>query len=322
MAARLPQAVLRGAPTIALLAVALWIIHVLWTNYMYAPWTRDGRLRAEVVNIAPDVGGLVAVVQVHDNQKVHKGDPLFAIDQARFQQTHDAAMARMARIEASIASAKAIADQREAEWRLKTIQSDRRMKMQDAISTEDPSDASSSANIAHAAYLAAVASVRSAEADLLDAVVAEREAELNLTRSIVRAPMDGTIANLNLYAGDYVIAGQARLALISNNLWVYGYFEETKLARVSVGDRVLIRLMSDGSELRGHVDSMAHAITDRDNPYGKGELVADVNPVFTWVRLAQRVPVRIALDEIPKGAKVASGMTCTVTVAPSDRTDR
>jgi Multidrug resistance efflux pump len=167
------------------------------------------------------------------------------------------------------------------------------------------------------AYAADVAAYSAAEALVKAAVVERQTALLNLTRSEVRAPSDGYITNLNLYPGDFATAGIARMALIdSHSFWVYGYFEETKLPRVHVGDQAVVRLMSGGKEIEGHVDSLASGIADRDNPTSNGDLLADVNPIFTWVRLAQRVPVRVHLDRIPAGVKLAMGMTCTVTLKP------
>jgi multidrug resistance efflux pump len=110
--------------------------------------------------------------------------------------------------------------------------------------------------------------------------------------------------------------GAAKLAIVdSHSFWVYGYFEETKLPRVRVGDRAQIRLMS-GGELKGHVESISRGIYDRDNPQSR-ELLADVNPTFNWVRLAQRVPVRLKIDEVPNGMLLAAGTTCTVVITPS-----
>jgi multidrug resistance efflux pump len=185
------------------------------------------------------------------------------------------------------------------------------------ISDETRLDSASLAKQSEADYSADVAAYAAAQAAVKAAVVAQQTAVLNLTRSEVRAPSDGFITNLNLYPGDFATAGTARMALIdSHSFWVYGYFEETKLPRVHVGDQAVVRLMSGGKDIQGHVDSLASGIADRDNPTSNGDLLADVNPIFTWVRLAQRVPVRIHLDQIPAGVKLAMGMTCTVTLRP------
>ena len=129
------------------------------------------------------------------------------------------------------------------------------------------------------------------------------------------SPVDGYITNLQVFQGDYAIAGQAKLAVVdSHSFWVYGYFEETKLPRVKVGNKADIKLMSGGT-LEGHVESISRGIYDRDNPQSR-ELLADVNPTFNWVRLAQRVPVRIHIDKVPDGMILSAGTTCTVVVKP------
>jgi len=160
----------------------------------------------------------------------------------------------------------------------------------------------------------AVSSASAAEALYQEAQASRDTARLNLQRTEVKAPVDGYVTNLDVHPGDYASAGRPLLAVLdSHSFRINGYFEETKLPRLKVGDPVRIRLMSGGPELKGHIDSLARGITDRDNPSGP-RLLADVNPTFNWVRLAQRVPVRIAIDEVPDGVVLASGMTCTVIV--------
>ena len=150
-----------------------------------------------------------------------------------------------------------------------------------------------------------------------EAMVAAETAKLNLACTEVRSPVDGYITNLSVHPGDFASAGDAKLAVIDrNSFWVYGYFEETKLHLLHRGDQVDIRLMGNSPILKGHIESLAHGISDHDNPTSR-ELLSDVNPVFNWVRLAQRVPVRIRLDDIPKEVPLASGMTCTVIVLPA-----
>ncbi|HCV76670.1 MAG TPA: efflux transporter periplasmic adaptor subunit, partial [Pseudomonas sp.] len=150
-----------------------------------------------------------------------------------------------------------------------------------------------------------------AEADLRQAQAQLESARLNLKRTRVLAPVDGYVTNLSVFKGDYAAAGAPKLAVIdAHSFWVYGYFEETKLPHVRVGAAAEMRLMS-GQTLQGHVESIARGIYDRDNPQSR-ELTADVNPTFNWVRLAQRVPVRIALDPLPEGLLLAAGTTCTV----------
>ncbi|MEN3030204.1 efflux RND transporter periplasmic adaptor subunit [Chromobacterium amazonense] len=279
---------LRYLITFALLIVAVWIGKALWDHYMLSPWTRDGRIKADVVSIAADVSGLVAEVAVKDNQPVRKGDVLFVIDPSRYR-------AALAQAEAALAGHKADKQRRGKE-------AARRARLDSAIvSTESRESADFAAAAADAQYQAAVA--------------ARDLAALNLQRTVVRAPTDGYVTNLNVHVGDYAAAGAARLALIdSHSFYVDGYFEETKLGSLKVGDRAEVTLMSDGRKLSGRIASIARGITDRDAATGR-ELLADVNPTFNWVRLAQRVPVRIELQALPKDLALIAGQTCTVVIA-------
>ncbi len=270
--------------TLLVVCLALILGRLLWVHYMNDPWTRDGRVRAEVITIAPDVAGLVTEIAVRDNQWVNKGDLLLQIDPEHYEiAVHQA--------EASVAARKATLAMRQQNAR-------RRADIDSlVVSRENREDASSAA-------LAAEAGLRQAQAQL-------ESARLNLKRTRVLAPVDGYVTNLSVFKGDYAAAGAPKLAVIdAHSFWVYGYFEETKLPHVRVGAAAEMRLMS-GQTLQGHVESIARGIYDRDNPQSR-ELTADVNPTFNWVRLAQRVPVRIALDPLPEGLLLAAGTTCTV----------
>jgi len=275
--------------TALVFVAALAIGRTLWIHYMDEPWTRDGRVRAEIVNVAPDVSGAVVDLPVVDNGFVKKGQVLMRIDPSHYQVAVEQA-------EAAVAA-------RRAEWQMRRADAQRRADMDSlVVSKESRENASQSAASAEAQYRQALAA--------LDA------AKLNLARTIVVSPVDGYVTNLSLYRGDYATAGAPKLAIIdSRSFWVYGYFEETKLPRVKIGDKAEIRLMSGGT-LKGHVESISRGIYDRDNPQSR-QLVADVNPTFNWVRLAQRVPVRIHIDEVPAGVMLAAGTTCTVVVSPS-----
>lgn len=277
--------------TALLLLLALAIGQRLWVHYMDEPWTRDGRVRAQIVNIAPDVSGAIVELPVADNMLVKKGQVLMRIDPSHYQVAVEQA-------EAAVAA-------RRAEWQMRRADAQRRADMDSlVVSRENRENASSAATAAAAQYQQAVAA--------LDA------AKLNLARTTVVSPVDGYVTNLQVFRGDYATAGTPKLAIVdSHSFWVYGYFEETKLPRVKVGDKAEIRLMSGGS-LQGHVESISRGIYDRDNPQSR-ELVADVNPTFNWVRLAQRVPVRIHIDTVPDGIVLAAGTTCTVVVTPSAR---
>jgi RND family efflux transporter MFP subunit len=276
--------------TLALAALAVFLAQKLWVRYMDSPWTRDGRVRADVVNIAPDVAGLVDKVAVRDNQFVHHGDVLFQIDPEHFRH--------------AVAEARAVVEQRKAALQMKRNQAQRRASLDDeVISRENREDTDLGAVVAKADYEAALASLE--------------KAELDLARSTVRSPVDGWVSNLLVRPGDYAQIGVPKLAVIDqHSFWVYGYFEEHKLPLVHVGDVAEIQLLGTGRLLQGHVESIAMGITDRDNPTDV-RLLANVNPSFNWVRLSQRVPVRIHLDKIPRDLTLVAGMTCSVVIKPA-----
>jgi RND family efflux transporter MFP subunit len=276
--------------TITIFVAAVLIGRALWNRYMNSPWTRDGRVRADVINVAADVSGIVVQVAVKDNQLVHKGDLLFTVDRDRYILALDQAKARLAA--------------RKAEMMMKAQEAERRARLESVVvSTENRENARSQADSAEALYQEALSAVKTAD--------------LNLNRTQVRAPVDGYITNLLVHPGDYATAGISKLAVIDkNSFWVYGYFEENKLRLLHIGDPVEIRLLGRAPLLTGHIESLSAGITDRDNPTGR-ELLHDVNPIFNWVRLAQRVPVRVRIDRIPENIPLAAGMTCTVVVHSS-----
>ncbi|CAD6512469.1 p-hydroxybenzoic acid efflux pump subunit AaeA [Paraburkholderia kirstenboschensis] len=275
--------------TAIIFIVAILLGRALWVHYMDEPWTRDGRVRAEIVNVAPDVSGAVVDLPVKDNQMVKKGDLLMQIDPSHYQIAVEQAQAAVAA--------------RKAELQMRRDDAKRRADMDSlVVSKENQENATHTASAAEAAYQQALAA--------LDA------AKLNLARTRVVSPVDGYVTNLNVFRGDYATAGAAKLAIVdSHSFWVYGYFEETKLPHVHIGDKAEVRLMSGGT-LEGHVESISRGIYDRDNPQSR-ELLADVNPTFNWVRLAQRVPVRVRIDSVPEGVVLAAGITCTVVVKQS-----
>jgi RND family efflux transporter MFP subunit len=270
-------------------AVAGLVAWQLWIYYMEEPWTRDGRLRADVVGVAPDVQGIVSEVLVRDNQPVRKGDVLFRIDRERY-----ALAVRQA--DAVVASRRATFDEAVRER-------NRYAQLTNAAASQQKQEQT------EAAALEAEASYRQAVAD-------RAVAGLNLERTEIRAPVDGTITNFALRPGDYVSAGQAVAALVdADTFHVDGYFEETKLPRIHIGAPVVIRLMGESAPLTGHVESIAAGIEDRERTVGGG-LLPNVNQTFSWVRLAQRVPVRIALEHVPDGVRLLTGRTATVVVLP------
>ncbi len=286
---------LRVLVTLVIVGGAVMAGRYLWTYYMVAPWTRDGRVRADVITVAPDVAGLVAIVLVTDNQKVKKGDVLFRIDGARFELA-------LQQAEAVMAQRKAVAD--EADREAARYQSLTNVSVSRQVQEQK------------------VAAAEEAGAEYRQAVADRAVAALNLKRSEVVSPVDGIVTNVNLEPGDYVTIGKGVMALIdTDTLRVEGYFEETKLPRIKVGDRVLVRLMGQKQILNGHVTSVAAGITDRERT-DSSDLLANINPTFSWVRLSQRVPVRVKLDDVPPSVDLVLGRTATVAIVDQDQAHR
>jgi RND family efflux transporter MFP subunit len=277
----------RVLTTLVVVALAVVVGWQLWTYYMLAPWTRDGRVRADVVPVAADVSGLVSDVFVQDNQAVTKGQPLFQIDQRRFQYA-------LAQAEAAVASRKATLDQAKRDLaRSKALTSL-------AITAQQVEQSQQAVDIA--------------QANFDDATASLNVAKLNLERSTVVAPVNGIVTNFGLLPGHYVTSGASILALIDSDTFrVEGYFEETKLRRIAVGDPATVKLIGDPTPLKGHVESIASGIEDQSRSTST-DLLASVNPTFSWVRLAQRVPVRIKLDNVPEKVRLVTGRTATVSV--------
>ncbi|MEE1947603.1 HlyD family secretion protein [Pseudomonas alcaligenes] len=281
------QSIPRVVVTLAVVLLALLAGWWLWHFYMIAPWTRDARVRADVVTIAPDVSGWVVELKVRDNQQVKAGDLLMSIDRERYQ--------------AALDKARALAETRRQQLNLRQHEASRRVHLgPQAISAELRENAQINAEIARAEFQQAEAEVKLAE--------------LNLARSEVRAPRAGQITNLHLAQGNYVQAGQAVMALVADDsFYVQAYFEETKLPGIRVGASAEVILMSGSEPLQGKVQSISRGITDR-NAAADAQLLADVEPTFNWVRLAQRIPVRIELDQLPKELLLSAGMTASVRV--------
>jgi RND family efflux transporter MFP subunit len=277
----------RVALTLLVVAAALAVGRGLWGYYMESPWTRDGRVRADVVQVAPDVSGFVTQVLVKDNQSVRRGDVLFRVDRERFTLA-------LQQADAVVAGRRATLDQANAD-----------LKRYNALTTDA---------VSQQKHEQVLATQLQAKAGYDQAVADRAVAQLNLDRSEVRSSVNGTITNMDLRPGSYVMAGKGVMALVdTDTLHVEGYFEETKLARIHAGDKVRIRLMGEPVRLTGRVESIAAGIEDRDRAEG-ANLLANVNPTFSWVRLAQRVPVRIALDHIPDNVALVAGRSTTVEV--------
>jgi RND family efflux transporter MFP subunit len=282
------QNIVRSLATLLVILVILAGIYALWLRYQIEPVTRDGKVRADMVPVAADVSGLVTDVRVVDNQTVKKGDVLFIIDRPRYQLALEQASATLASQQAALAQA---------------VREDRRNQaMRDVLAPE--------------AIEQGRARVDELRAGIGQAQAARKLAKFNLERTLVRAPVAGTVSNMSLQPGVYLNAGKPALALVyDRSMRVEGYFEETKLPAIRVGDPASIYLMGVADEIEGHVQSIAGGVEDRERVGADGQL-ANVNPSFTWVRLAQRIPVRISIDKIPPNVRMIPGQTATVIVHP------
>jgi len=281
--------------TLVTVAVAVVLGRTMWRVYIDTPWTRDGTVRAYIVAMAAEVAGRIVELPVVDNQFVHRGDLLLVIDPTDY-----GIAVKLA--EASLQQAKADAENavREATRRGPLASSG-------AISTEEQQVSDTKAVAAQARY-------RAAEATLA-------QARVNLERTRIRSPVNGWVTNLHVRLGDYATVGRNQIAIVdADSFWVDGYFEETKLHAIQEGDPARVKLMGDHDIVRGHVGSIARGI-DVPNAQPNGQGVASVNPIFTWVRLAQRIPVRIEIDAVPDGVRLSAGMTATVEIEPRLRVD-
>ena len=320
----------------------------MWDAYMGAPWTRDGTVRAYVVTMAPQVAGQIVELPIVDNQYVHKGDLLMVIDPTNYQIAVSQAEAAVKQAEASVQnidaqlavqqaqinSNQAQVDRVQAALVFAKQQAERYVKLaQDGWGTvQDAQEYGSQLREQNAAVKTAlenltlvqrqIASLQaqklSAEGSLEQAQAQLRQAQVNLVRTRIVSPVDGYATNLLAQLGDYVYVGVNTISLVdANSFWVDGYFEETNLAPIRVGDPADVKLMGYSQIVRGHVDSIAREINVANaQPNGQG--VATVNPIFTWVRLAQRIPVRIHIDRLPEGLVLVAGMTATVQIDTRD----
>jgi RND family efflux transporter MFP subunit len=278
--------------TLITIAAAVGLGLAMWDAYMGAPWTRDGTVRAYVVTMAPEVDGRIVELPVVDNQFVHKDDLLMTIDPTNFRIAVNLA-------EAALQQAEAIAQnaQREAK---------RRLQLSDlAVTVEEQQTFQTNAVAAQAQHQQALANLE--------------QARVNLERTQIRSPVNGWVTNLLAQLGDYANVGQNQISLVdADSFWVDGYFEETTVGPIQVGDPATIKLMGYSQIVRGHVGSIARGI-NVSNAQPNEQGVATVNPIFTWVRLAQRIPVRIEIDQVPDGVVLVAGMTATVQIDPQPR---
>jgi multidrug resistance efflux pump len=288
----LPAFLRWSATSLLVLAAGLTALQ-LWDRYETAPWTRDGHVFADVVRVSPDISGLVTEVAVHDNQIVQKGQLLFVVDRPRYADA-------LAQADAAVGSAQAMLDQAR-----RVAKRDRALKELVAIEAREEDDAK----------------VLTLQGALNQALAARTTAQLNLDRTSVLASVNGYITNLSLRPGDFLGAGAQALAMIDlDSVRIEAYLEETKLRHAEIGDQARIRLMGDDQDITGHVESIAGGIAD-DQRSTSPNLLPTVNATFTWVRLAQRIPVRIHVDAMPPGTKLILGRTATVTIIPSSGKD-
>src|SRR5215469_16752770 len=287
LAARWLLACVRRLATLAIALAAVVMALVIWDYYVTAPWTRDGRVRVQVASVAPQVSGQITELRVRDNQYVHQGDVLYVIDPFDF--------------EVALREDKAQAQQRAADLQVKEVQSERRQRLSSLATTPAEQQTFAGGAVqAKAVFEAAQQRVA--------------QAEINLRRTQVRSPVNGYVSNLMMRVGDFAHEGGANISVVdTDSYWIDGYFEETKLARVCIGDRVEAKLMGYAVPILGHVASVTRGIGVSDAAAGAQGL-PNVDPVFTWVRLAQRVPVRIAIDHVPPGIPLVSGLSATVAI--------
>lgn len=277
---------LRVGITLLVVAIAIVAGSWVWNQYLYSPWTRDGRIRADVITIAPDVSGWVTQMSVKNNQVVKQGDPLFTIDDTRYQ--------------AALAKARAKVAEKHSALELARLRYQSRQGGSDpqAITEEDLETYRINIQSAKASHELATAELEAARIDL--------------ERTQVVAPAAGTINNPNLRQGNYVDKGTPVLSEVkTDSFYVTGYFEETKLQLVQVGQSARITLMSGDRKLTGTVVSIAPGIADI-NASSNAQMLPQVQQAFNWVRLAQRIPVDIALDPVPEDIHLSAGMTVSI----------
>jgi multidrug resistance efflux pump len=290
---------LRYLTTGVLVAAALVAARYGWRVYVTSPWTRDGMVRVQVANVAPQISGQIVEVRTHDNQHVYKGDILYVIEKFDF--------------EVALVNAKATILNREADLEVKKAQNARRAALT-TLSTSIEEKQVFDGN------------AKMAEAALASAKAAFSQAEINLQRTEVRSPVDGYVTNLLMRVGDSARAGTPNLSVIDEHShWIDAYFEETKLASIHVGDPVEATLLGFPVPISGRIESITGGISAA-NAASSTQGLPNVDPVFTWVRLAQRIPVRIRIEQVPPDVPLVAGMTCSVSVvgerqAPAPKRD-
>lgn len=284
------------AVNIVILGGAIWLGYQKYQDYFNNPWTRDGQVRANVIKVAPRVSGPIVDVAVADNQPVKAGDLLFVIDPETYQ---------VALSQAQVSLEKTIVSSRgkKIEYdRLKDI----RAKDRGAVSHKDLIRR-------EIAYEESLLQIKAAEEQL-------KSAKLNLSYTKVYASVDGFVSNLDIRTGTQAVANQPLLALIdSSSFWVFGFFRENQLANIHPGSEARVTLMSHpDTPIKARVDSIGWGIAPKDGTVGYN-LLPNVNPVFQWIRLAQRIPVRITITELPQGVDLRFGLTASIMVIADDQ---
>ncbi len=330
--------------SVLVVAVAVLFGRAMWDAYMGAPWTRDGTVRAYVVTMAPEVEGRIVDLPIVENKYVHTADLLMVIDPTNYTIAVSQAEAEVQQAEASVQIIDAQIAVQQAQISANQAQVDRAQAAlvfakqqagryatlaQDGWGTvQDAQQYWSQLHQQEAAVHTALESLTlvqrqiaslnaqrlSAEASVAQAKAQLHQAQVNLQRTRILSPVDGYVTNLLAQLGDYVNVGVNTISIVdAHSFWIDGYFEETNIAPIRVGDPAEIKLMGYHQIVRGHVDSIARGINVANaQPNGQG--IATVNPIFTWVRLAQRIPVRIHIDEVPKSIVLVAGMTATVQI--------
>jgi RND family efflux transporter MFP subunit len=285
--ARFARDTLKAAATLLMLALAALAALVIWDFYVTAPWTRDGSVRVQVASIAPQVSGQIIEIRVVDNQYVRRGDVLYVIDPFDFQVALD--------------TGKALLRQKSADLQVKWMQAERRQHLSNLATTPEEQQLF-------------VGNATQAQATFDVAQQQLAQADINLKRTQVRSPVNGYVTNILMRVGDFAHAGTTNISVIdADSYWIDGYFEETKMAHVCIGDRAEAALMGYRDPIVGRVQTVTRGISV-SNAAPSTQGLPNVDPIYTWVRLAQRVPVRIRITDVPAGVPLVSGMTATVTI--------
>jgi multidrug resistance efflux pump len=311
---------------------------------METPWTRDGTVRVYTATIAAEVAGRIVELPVVDNQFVAKGELLMVIDPTNYQIAVELADAAVQQAQANVQNVDAQIDVQQAQVNASQAQVEQAkaslvFAQQQAVRYEDlaqkgygPVQSAQQYSAEQREKQAAVESAQAtlklaerqvealkvqragAEASLAQAKAQREQAKVNLRRTQIRSPVNGWVTNLLTQLGDYATVGQNKISVVdADSFWVDGYFTETALGSIREGDPVKIKLMGYSDIVRGHVGSIARGINVPNAQAGPGGL-AQVNPIFTWVRLAQRIPVRVHIDHVPEGIVLAAGQTATVEI--------